>query len=43
MPASAMKSASEAQALIAATHWLDNLIHHRRMTLALKTRDPVFR
>ena len=31
------ESASEAQALIAAAHRLDNLIHHRRMALALKT------
>jgi hypothetical protein len=34
------ESASEAQALIAAAHRLDNLIHHRRMALALKTQPP---
>jgi TRAP-type uncharacterized transport system substrate-binding protein len=31
---------SEVQALIAAAHRLDNLIHHRRMVLALKTPPP---
>jgi hypothetical protein len=31
------EGASEAQALIAAAHRLDNLIHHRRMMLAAKT------
>ena len=31
---------SEAQALIAAAHRLDNLIHHRRMVLARKTLPP---
>jgi hypothetical protein len=34
------ESASEAQALIAAAHRLDNLIHHRRMALAVKTQPP---
>jgi TRAP-type uncharacterized transport system substrate-binding protein len=34
------ESASEVQALIAAAHRLDNLIHHRRMALALKTPPP---
>jgi TRAP-type uncharacterized transport system substrate-binding protein len=34
------ESASEAQALIAAAHRLDNLIHHRRIALALKTQPP---
>ena len=32
------EGASEAQALIAAAQRLDNLIHHRRMMLAAKTR-----
>jgi hypothetical protein len=34
------ESASEVQALIAAAHRLDNLIHHRRIALALKTPPP---
>jgi len=34
------ESTSEAQALITAAHRLDNLIHHRRMVLALKTPPP---
>jgi hypothetical protein len=34
------ESASEAQALIAAAHRLDNLIHHRRMALMAKARMP---
>jgi len=33
-------NASEAQALIAVAHRLDNLIHHRRMVLAQKTLPP---
>ena len=33
-------NASEAQALIAVAHRLDNLIHHRRMVLAQKTPPP---
>jgi hypothetical protein len=32
-----LASASEAQALIAAAHRLDNLIHHRRMMLTART------
>jgi hypothetical protein len=35
-PADRDESASEAQALIAAAHRLDNLIHHRRMALMVK-------
>jgi hypothetical protein len=39
-PADHDEGASEAQALIAAAHRLDNLIHHRRMMLMAKARMP---
>ncbi|MGA2291835.1 hypothetical protein [Bradyrhizobium sp.] len=39
--ASREEAASEAQALIAAAHRLDNLIHHRRTLIAARAAKPL--